>query len=362
MKIPKELDYLLSTQKRKDAKERIKKTYQALLYKKGKQKGYFSCPSAYLEKASSRYYKAIALMLEHGIIEYQSFNIEQTDLFESRRKKYYNTENGTCMRYRFLIDTEEGREEEVDVDFSSLYDGEKWFMKTRYSLLQLGFPIDGLMIKRDNFSRRLHTNITGNIGDGMSYKDLLSGGEYYSIDAKTCHPRLIWLMLKSMHQEDQNLSYVFDNDIDFYDYILENAPSIARKDREAIQAMRESGAEISEEHVRKTERSAAKEAFMSWINGTGYMDEDVRPLTRLFPIANAYVRGFKSNSYKDMARMLQYRESKIFIDELLSDIPIEFCLTVHDSLIVRKEDADKALRFCQERHPEMKFSMSAIER
>ena len=36
MIIPKEIDYLLKKEKRKDAQERILKVYAALLYKKGK--------------------------------------------------------------------------------------------------------------------------------------------------------------------------------------------------------------------------------------------------------------------------------------------------------------------------------------
>jgi hypothetical protein len=363
MIVPKELDYILSLQKRKDAKERIKKVYGALIYKKGKTKGYFNCPSSYLEKVNRRYYKVIKLLLEHKIIDFQSFNYDDSDLFNQRRKKYYNTENGTCIRYKFLIDIKEGYEDSTEIDFTSLYDNEKWYMKTRYSLLQLGFQPEELNIKRDNFSRRLHTNITGNIGEGNSYKDLLAGGDYYTIDAKTFHPRLLWILLKEREQNDENLSYIFDNGLDFYDYILEKIPSMLTTNNEMNKAFDKMDDYVhDEQHIKNVNRKIAKEAFMSWINGTGYIDEDIRPITKLFPIANNYIRGYKSLHYKEMCKLLQYRETNIFIDDLLNNIPLEFCLTVHDSLIVKKEDAESALQYCKEKYPELIFILEEIKR
>ena len=363
MIITKELDYLLSLQKRKDAKERIKKVYNALVYKKGKSNGYFECSSAYLERVNQRYYKVIELLLDHKIIDFQSFNTDDSDLFDVRRKPYYNTEKGLCKRYKFLINIEDGYESDLDIDFTSLYDDKKWYTKTRYSLLQLGFQLEDLNISRDNFSRRLHTNITGNMGDGVSYKDFLSGGDYYTIDAKTCHPRLLWILLKEREQNDENLTYVFENNIDFYDYILENVPSILRINNEMNKSFSKMDDYVyDEQHIKSVERQIAKEAFMSWVNGTGYVDEDIRPLTRLFPIANNYIRGYKSLNYKEMCRLLQYRETTIFIDDLLNNIPLEFCLTIHDSLVVRKEDKDIALEFCKNKYPELVFVEEEIKR
>jgi len=337
MIIPKELDYVLKLQKRKDARERIKRVYQALLYKKGKINGYFQCPSNLLMKVSTKYNKVTKLLIEHGIITYQSFNEEQVDLFTTRRKKYYNTENGTCMRYKFLIDVEDGYEDNSNIDYSKLYDKEKWYIKTRISLLHIGFGSEEINIKRDNFSRRLHTNITGNIGDGGSYKDLLSGGEYMTIDAKTCQPRLLWLHLKEIGLQDKNLNYIFENNIDFYQYIMDRIPSIQ-------------------------DRDDAKDVFVSWINGNGYMDAEKAIIKNIFETANYFMRNFKRVDYKNICRLLQYKEAKIFIDDILNEIPLDFTLTVHDSIIVKKEDAEKALKWCTERHPDIKFELQNIKR
>lgn len=337
MIIPKELDYLLSQQKRKDAKERIKRVYEALLYKKGKSNGYFQCPSKYLEKVSPRYYKVMKLLYEHGILQYQSYNEESIDLFTQRRKKYYNTENGTCMKYKFLIDTQTGREEESQSRFDELYDTESWYMKTRLSLLQLNFAPDEIRIKRDNFGRRLHTNITGNIGDGNSYKDLLSGGDYWTIDAKTCQPRLLWLHLKEIGFQDERLNEVFENGHDFYEYIMDRIPSIE-------------------------DREDAKEVFVSWINGTGYLNEDKVIIRDIFSTANIFARRYKKEDYKNICRLLQYKEANIFIDSLLNEIPLDFALTVHDCIIVKKEDVAFALEYCKQKHPELIYEAKEISR
>lgn len=337
MIIPKELDYLLSLQKRKDAKERILKVYNALLYKKGKTNGYFQCPSTYLIKISPRYFKVTKLLIDHGIITYQSFNDQVIDIFNIRRKKYYNTENGTCMRYKFQIDVESGYEYDMKGDYTNLYEDEKWYSQTRRSLLEIGFGSEEIHIKRDNFARRLHTNITGQIGERGSYKDLLSGGDYWTIDAKTCQPRLLWLHLKDIGLQDKNLNYIFENDIDFYDYLIEKLNNI-------------------------TDRDDAKDVFVSWMNGSGYMDIEKAKIRDLFPIANVFAKGFKKEDYKNICRLLQYKESKIFIDGILNEIPLDFCLTVHDSIVIKKEDVEPALKWCQTRYPEIKFEASEIIR
>ena len=337
MIIPKELDYVLSLQKRKDARERILRVYDALIFKKGNTNGYFQCPSAYLLKVSPRYFKVTKLLLDHKIIDYLSYNEEQIDIFTTRRKKYYDSERGRCIKYKFLIDVETGRECDIELDYQTLYDNEKWYSKTRKSLLDIGFGSEEITIKRDNFSRRLHTNITGQIGDGGSYKDLLSGGDYWTIDAKTCQPRLLWLHLKEVGLEDKNLNWVFDNDLDFYDYIKDKLNNVI-------------------------DRDDAKDVFVSWMNGSGYMDIEKAKIRDLFPTANFFAKGYKKEDYKNICRLLQYKEAKIFIDGILNDIPIDFCLTVHDSIIIKKEDVESALEWCQTRYPEIKFEASEIRR
>ena len=340
MKIGKELNYLLSLQKRKDAKERILKVYNGLLFKKSGRKNneYFQCPSKYLKKISGQYNIVIKLLQEHKIIDYKSFNYDDSNLFDVRRKKFYNTEKGLCVEYRFLIDTEEGIDYNFEHNFSTLYEDEKWFMKTRHSLLELGFPLNEVRIKRDNFSRRLHTNITSHIEGFGSYRNLLEGGDFYLIDGKTTQPRLLWLHLTDIGLQDPNLNYIFENNLDFYQYILERIPAL------------------------NGDRVEAKDLFITWINGTGYIDPDKKSIRDIFSVANTFVKQYKTTNYKNICRLLQYKEATIFIDDLLNNCPVEFCLTVHDALLVKKEDAEKVFEWCKERRPELVFTLEEVER
>ena len=337
MKIGKELDYLISLQKRKDTKERILKVYNALLFKKGKSNGFFNCPSTYLEKVNTRYYLVTKLLLEHKIIEYKSVNIDTKDFFNQRRKKFYDTGKGICMKYKFIIDIEQGYEYELTTDYTSLYDNEKWFLKTRKSLLDIGFKLETLKIKRDNFSRRLHTNITNYIEDYGSYKNLLEGGDYFIIDGKNTQPRLLWLHLNEIGLHDEKLDFIFNNNLDFYDYIIDRIPALHH------------------------DRDMAKELFTTWINGTGYIDPDKTSIREIFPIANVFLRNYKSKDYKNICRLLQYKEANIFIDDLLNNCPVDFCLSMHDALIVRKEDKELMLEWCRERRPEIIFTLEVIK-
>lgn len=345
MIVPKELDFLIKQQKDKRLVKRLISVYEALLFKRGRNKTWFDAPSSYLEKINNRYYIAIQEFIKYGIIEYKSVNNEYqfTDVFTSNlhKKKYYFPTQS--IKYRFTIDTTEGYEYEVDVK-NKLYENEKWYVKTKYSLLQIGFKVEDLLIKRDNFSRRLHTSVTGSIAGSLSYRDILSGGDYYTIDSKTSQPRLLWLTMKEIGFQDPNLNYIFENGIDFYDFIIER-----------IDALRVNPDKDSQ-------RLEAKELFASWINGNGYLDTDKVEIRDIFKVANMFIRNFKTTSYKDICKLLQWKEASIFIDDLLSNVPVDFCLSVHDALIVKKEDTDIVLKYCQESHPELIYKVEEIKK
>lgn len=336
MKVGKELDYVLTLQKRKDTRVRILKVYNALLFKKRNNNGYFNCPSSYLKKVSGQYNKVTKLLLEHKIIDFKSVNIDDKDLFNQRRKKFYDTDKGICMQYKFLINVEEGYEYDLNIDYSTLYDKEIWYSKTKKSLLDIGFPIESIRIKRDNFSRRLHTNITNHIEGYGSYKNLLQGGDYFLIDGKTTQPRLLWLHLKEIGLQDEKLNYIFENGLDFYQYIIQRIPAL-------------------------DDRDDAKELFTTWINGTGYIDSEKKIIRDIFPTANTFLKHYKTSDYKNICRLLQYKEANIFIDDLLNNCPVEFCLSIHDALLVRKEDKDLMLQWCKERRHELIFTIEEVK-
>lgn len=339
--IPKELEYVLSTQKDKRVRDRTIKIYNALIYKRGDKKGFFDVPSKYLESINTRYYKAIKVLVENGIIDFKKeITYEYNTLFDTikRERKIYNADKGICMKYKFLINTMVGEEIDFNINVNNLYKNKRWFNLTKKSLIELGLEP---RISRDNFSRRLHTNVTGSLslktGDGgeiNSYKDYCKG--YYTIDGVTSQPRLLWMLMKEKEISDKNLDYIFDNDLDFYDYLQKNIPNIL-------------------------DRDTAKDAFGEWINGKGYMNEDYEKIKTLFPVVTMMMRNFKSNSYKDICKLLQYKESSIWINDLLENCPTDFALSVHDSLIVKEEDVDKVLLYCKNKYPNLKFKKEIIK-
>lgn len=342
MIIPKELDFIIKKQNDKRIVNRILKVYEGLLYKKGINKTWFDAPSSYLKKINGQYNKVMPLLIEYGIIEYKTSgkDYKWKDLFTSDpydKKSYFPTQS---MKYRFLIDVEDGYKYDIEVP-QNLYDSEKWYIKTSYSLMQLGFAPDELIIKRDNFSRRLHTNITGTVEGAISYRNLLDGGDYFAIDSKTSQPRLLWLIMKEAGLNDYNLNKIFENDLDFYEYIIGRIPAINNG-------------------TKKENRVEAKELFSSWVNGTGYLDEEKVAIRDIFKVANIFIRNYKTTSYKNICRLLQGKEASIFIDDLLNNVPVKFCLSVHDSLIVKKEDVEVVLKYCKTNRPELIFNVEEI--
>ena len=109
------------------------------------------------------------------------------------------------------------------------------------------------------------------------------------------------------------------------------------------------------------DRDTAKDLFAQWVNGKGYLDNDYQLIKKLFPVATMFIRNYKSKGYKNVCRLLQYRESKIWIDDLLENLPCQFGLTVHDSLIIKEKDVDEVLEYCQKKYPLMRFKKELID-
>lgn len=77
-----------------------------------------------------------------------------------------------------------------------------------------------------------------------------------------------------------------------------------------------------------------------------------KKIKELFPSVVKWINKYKkeANSYKDFAVMLQKVESDIFIDGILETVKKKkfFCLTKHDSLIVKKQDLEQILMIMED--------------
>lgn len=304
----------------------------AALYSKSKYKnsdGYFSVPSTYLRTINARYSRFIKKFIEDGILKYYE-RVEPGFLdIEDRAFKTYDTNRGICMKYKFLIDLTNG--EEIEIEFISKKKS-RWYSLLKSSLTQLGY--DKIKIKRDGFGLRIwHSAIRG-------YKQDLKGIRLMVIDAKCSQPRLLYNLMKNANIVDANYFSLFESDAnrDFYNFIVNqfNLTGIGYDSK----------------------RDEAKKLFTMWAFGKGYTKGfQFHPI---FPEASAFVKTLKNRGYKDSASYMQRQEAKVWIDDIMENIPVDFAVPVHDSIIVKANDAELAINWCKEKHPEIVFDLKEL--
>lgn len=294
----------------------------AALYLKSHLKnsiGYFPVSSKYLKSINLRYYNIMEYFIEKGLLDFykRSFSDEK-DIFKTVYKKYYNTEKGICSKYRFLVNTEIGDEIEVDMITNRT---NRWYNLIENSLIESGFEIN---ISRDNYGRRVHHSAINN------YKKDFIG--YYTIDSICSQPRLLYFYLKKHNIIDLEYNKIFENDLDFYLELSHKLNLECRQD--------------------------AKDLFLQWINGNGYVKNS--NIYLLFNNASLFLKKIKKGNYKNVGSLLQRIESKIWIDDLLNNIPCDWVLPVHDSFILKEKDVDKVLIYCKSKYPDIKFKKDII--
>lgn len=321
--VPKEVKDVIKTIGNKTAQKNAYKIYAAL-YKREKRKtqnGYFDVPSTFLKSINDRYNRTINAFLEAGIIRYYERAIQGDNLFETVYKKYYNKNLNICMKYKFLIDITQGDEIEIDMDNPN---NKRWFEITKNTLINLGYT--DFKISRDDFGRRVHHPAI------YDYRQYLSHKGLSVIDAKCSQPRLLYLIMKERGIVDQNYFNIFENDIDFYSFLIKN--------------------------LNIEDRSDAKNLFMFWLNSNGYVQDN--NIHRIFPQASQFIKSLKNKNYKDAASFLQREEAKIWIDDLLENLPVDFGLTIHDSLIVKNKDSYDVLEYCKQKYPQIEFDIKEL--
>ena len=305
----------------KTVKNNAVKIYGALylLSKRKNKYGYFSVSSEYLTSINKRYSRIINYFIEKDLIKpYTRMVQDDKDIFNSREVKYYDVSKGICMKYKFNISTD-GEMINIDLKTNKYF---RWYKITQDSLLEIGY--EDIKISRDTFGRRLHHSAIRN------YKTDFKG--YYTIDAKCSQPRLLWLDMKKNGIIDPEYNNIFENNLDFY---LETQYKLKLK-----------------------ERDDAKELFMFWINSSGYVPDF--NIHKIYPIVSNYIKSYKKGNYKNMSSHLQRIEAKIWIDDILNNIPTNFALPIHDAVIVKKEDADMVLQYCKNKYPDLIFEKELI--
>lgn len=306
----------------KTVKNNAIKIYSALylLSSRANRQGYFSVPSDYLKSINLRYFKIMDYFEKNGVIKpYTRVIQDDNDIFNTIEKKYYDKTKGICMKYKFLIPTE-GQSIDVDMVTNKYF---RWYDIIQSSLLEFGF--DEIKISRDSFGRRVHHSGI------MNYKEDFKG--YWTIDSISSQPRLLYLDMKEKGIIDEEYNKIFEDDKDFY---LEVQHKLNIKDRKD-----------------------AKELFMFWINSSGYVPDF--NIHRIFPVVSKYIKSYKSGNYKNMSSHLQRVESKIWIDDILNNIPCDWALPIHDSVVVKEKDVNKVFEYCKMKYHNLRFKKEIIK-
>lgn len=280
--------------------------------------GFFPLPSTYLQKINKRYYLIIDVFLENNIIDYEHYFDFHPVTFDRVKRKRYNVEKGLCMKYKFLINIDNGIFKEIDFENSNNC---RWYEIIKSSLKELGYEYK---ISRVAFGRRVYYGLIQN------YKEELCNKGLCIIDAKASQPKLLLQELKKNNIDDLNYEKAFEND--FYNYLMENLKLDTRKE--------------------------AKELFMYFLNGNGYTPNN--DIYSLFPEASFFLKNLKKGNYKNSAHYFQKIESEIWINDLLNNIPADFALPIHDCLIIKYEEAELVLEYCKEKYPEIDFVLSKL--
>jgi hypothetical protein len=298
------------------------KIYGALYLKSHlkNSQGYFPVSSSYLQSINLRYYKIMDYFIEQGLIDfYKKAYVDDKDIFNTIWRKSYNKEKGICAKYKFLVNVEVG--DEITIDMATNRQN-RWYELIENSLIEVGLDVN---ISRDSYGRRVHHSGIRN------YKQDFKG--YYTIDSVCSQPRLLYHHIKEKGVVDDEYNTIFDNDLDFYS-------EIAYK-------------------LKLEGREEAKELFMFWVNGNGYVPNF--NIHILFPNVSKFLKKVKTDNYKNAGSLLQRIESKIWIDGILNDIPCDFALPIHDSVVVKEKDVDNVLLYCKSNYPLLKFKKQLIK-
>lgn len=298
------------------------KIYGALYLKSHlkNSQGYFPVSSSYLQSINLRYYKIMDYFIEQGLIDYyKKAYVDDKDIFNTIWRKSYNKEKGICAKYKFLVNVEVG--DEITIDMATNRQN-RWYELIENSLIEVGLDVN---ISRDSFGRRVHHSGIRN------YKQDFKG--YYTIDSVCSQPRLLYYHLKEKGIIDEEYNRIFDNDLDFYSEVTYK--------------------------LNLEGRDEAKDLFMYWVNGNGYVPNF--NIHTLFPIVSKFLKKIKVDNYKNAGSLLQRIESKIWIDDILNDIPCDFALPIHDCVVVKEKDVDNVLLYCNSNYPHLKFKKQLLK-
>ena len=337
MKAEDVLSIPLSKIKRKDRRKNLINIFNLLLRLNKKNNfnkeedriinNYFSVPSLLLKKINHRYKPLIEILLDNDIIDYFSMQ-EDNELFaisnHSQNKTLsYSTKLNQSIQYIFKIDTN-------DIEIEEMTYNNNWFNIINKSLKELDLDSK---IFRCNYGRRIHHKISLDMNievEGTfirSYKDFFNlpqhKDKYKVIDIKHSQPTLLHNLMKEKGFSCEVFFNLIEKGLDIYEYIKDNITSI-------------------------NDREEAKRLFQRFISKDDKSIE-IKGLNKLFKGVKVFSSVINKEGYKNLNKLLQRTESKLVIDNLLNNLDIDFCVTVHDSFIIKNNEVDRVYKYLNER-------------
>ena len=339
---------LLKSYKRKDAKQSLLILFNKIqkCSTRPDEEGYFDVPAMLLKKVRTNYKGYVNKMKKAGMLSVKTSNHlvrkptkEDMCNQEFIKKESYSTTYNQCKKFKFTFDDSLGYDE---FTIEEKYSLPNWWQLLHRSLIALG--IEDIRISRDTFSRRVHHNLSARVEDEQidsyqkdNYKNFIKAyfpGLYTIVDAIACQPTLLPLLFTFVDVAYQEAI----KSPDFYLYIA-NQLELTGANR----------------------RDVAKSRFNVWAMSTHYLTS---PLNKLFPLINKLkIIEVTKGGPKNMSKKMQRLEVKYFIDEGLNniekDLDIDFCVTIHDSMIVENAVAQKVKEYMEAKTP-FKFKLEEL--
>lgn len=243
-------------------------------------------------------------LVKNKVIEYRVGSKNMG--FGDQPTKFYSNKYHVCMSYRIICNSNMNYYVSYErKNKESYYSLE--YVKINNSLKLIGK--EGVRVHRDKFGRRLYWE---GIND---YKITFKDAGYSVIDAVGCHIHLLYNFCKELNVSvDEKFKDIIESGKNFYG-VVSSLLRISIKD--------------------------CKKRVMLWLNSK-FSDFGFK---KLFPVISKFIENCKKGNYKNLCKRLQWMESKLFIDNFIKNCPVEFCLPVHDGLIVKNEDVDEVLCF-----------------
>lgn len=186
--------------------------------------------------------------------------------------------------------------------------------------------------KRNGTNNRLDTNLTNMCS--LLVDDICYQNNLVQIDLKNSQFTI--------------LSHILKEELNTRDFILFKTLSVSGKLYDHI------ATELGLESKEKGKKAMFEIMFSSRKNNT----IGKAKIKELFPSVVKWIDDYKKQNGDDFfSIMLQLKESFIFIDEIFNEIKSKklFCLTKHDSFIVRENDTTQVLKIVKEYFAKIKF-------